>query len=496
MPNPPTSKPESAFICDCDDWVRSACAGEPFYKEHEGKRYCVLHFPGKEKSADFKAALQKKLANKDFDFRGVWFPDEVSFAEFDFTADADFSSATFSAWAIFSPATFSAEANFSRATFSGEVYFGDATFSARANFSHATFSAASFGSATFNAEADFGSATFSAEALFNSATFSKVANFSYATFTAAALFSCVTFSSVTSFDHATFSAKASFNFATSFSAPAFFSYATFSAEADFSSATFSAGSYFSKAAFHDHVKFSGDEKRQAFDPSSSLSLEFASIEKPDRVSFHTLTLHPHWFINIDPRKFDFINVHWSNSGKAKPELETLKSIELASAHRLLGIACRRLAANSEENDRYREASHFRRMALDAERLENWRGFDLRKLNWWYWAASGYGERPFQALMVLLGILLLFALLYTQVGFARWEPKLASEADVAVAKRDEIGAPLKFSRALSYSAGVMTLQKPEPRPATAGAQFFVFLETILGPVQAALLALAIRRKFMR
>ena len=43
---------------------------------------------------------------------------------------------------------------------------------------------------------------------------------------------------------------------------------------------------------------------------------------------------------------------------------------------------------------------------------------------------------------------------------------------------------------------MTLQKPEPRPATGVAQALVMVETILGPVQAALLALAIRRKFMR
>lgn len=51
-------------------------------------------------------------------------------------------------------------------------------------------------------------------------------------------------------------------------------------------------------------------------------------------------------------------------------------------------------------------------------------------------------------------------------------------------------------ALTYSAGVMTLQKPEPRPATRLARGLVLLETILGPLQAALLALAIRRKFMR
>ncbi|HSE21377.1 MAG TPA: hypothetical protein VLB68_06945, partial [Pyrinomonadaceae bacterium] len=190
------------------------------------------------------------------------------------------------------------------------------------------------------------------------------------------------------------------------------------------------------------------------------------------------------------------NVHWNNSGEAKPEIKLLKRNKVAAPHRLLAIASRRLAANAEDNNRYREASHFRRMAMDAERLETWGGFDFRRLNWWYWLASGYGERPFQALLVLMGILILFGLLYTQVGFSRWEPRLASEADVATSRKDEVGAPLKFSRALTYSAAVMTLQRPEPKPATTAAQTLVLLETILGPVQAALLALAIRRKFMR
>src|SRR5436189_3028170 len=67
------SEPQPTIVCACEGWMRSACAGEPFYKEHEGNRYCVLHFPGKEKSADFEKALQRKLENEDFDFRGVWF---------------------------------------------------------------------------------------------------------------------------------------------------------------------------------------------------------------------------------------------------------------------------------------------------------------------------------------------------------------------------------------------------------------------------------------
>jgi len=41
------------FHCECEEGMESACIGEPFYKEWQGKRYCVLHFPGQEKARDF-----------------------------------------------------------------------------------------------------------------------------------------------------------------------------------------------------------------------------------------------------------------------------------------------------------------------------------------------------------------------------------------------------------------------------------------------------------
>jgi hypothetical protein len=464
MPDSPTPEPESDFVCDCKRSVRSACAAEPFYKEHESKRYCVLHFPSKEKSADFEKALQRKLDNKDFNFRGAWFPEDGSFVEFDFSAKADFHSVTFSEKADFSHATFSAEADFSSATFNANASFSSATFSARADFSYATFSAAA-------------------------------ANFRYATFSAKAFFGGATFTGKADFVYATFSAKANFGSAT-FSAEAFFGSATFSAEAFFGSATFSADADFRLAIFADHVNFGGREE-EGGNPilTSSLVLQFARIEKPEHVSFHTLTLRPHWFVNIDARRFDFTNVNWGGRN-VNEEIQSLKNKGGASPHRFLAIACRHLAVNSEENNRYEEASKFRYMAMDARRLESWRGFAPWRLSWWYWLASGYGERIFRAFVVLLGIWFVAGLLYTRVGFARWEPRLVNETDAITASRDTIGAPLNFRRALTYSAGVLTFQRPEPRPATTAAQTVVLLETILGPVQAALLALAIRRKFMR
>src|SRR5437016_3677571 len=137
----PTSEPESAFVCDCEEQVRTACAGEPFYREHEGKRYCVLHFPGKEKRAAFVTALKRKLENQDFNFRGVWFPDDVSFKRLTFTAAADFSFATFSAAANFRHAKFNATGNFIFATFGSAAEFNATEFSADANFISARFSA-------------------------------------------------------------------------------------------------------------------------------------------------------------------------------------------------------------------------------------------------------------------------------------------------------------------------------------------------------------------
>jgi hypothetical protein len=112
--------------------------------------------------------------------------------------------------------------------------------------------------------------------------------------------------------------------------------------------------------------------------------------------------------------------------------------------------------------------------------------------------SGYGERVRRAFGVLLVIWLLFALIYWKAADESWwQPKQPS-AILSVKPDATRATPIKLtaSDALLYSAGVMALQKPEPAPANKRAKLLVLMETIFGPVQAALLALAIRRKFMR
>jgi hypothetical protein len=271
---------EPLFVCECkEEWMRSACEGKPFYKEHEGKRYCVLHYPGKEKAADFDIAFRKKLEAKNFNFRGVWFPEAVNFNGFEFSGAANFFSVT----------------------------------------------------------------------------------------------------------------------------------------------------------FKDQVRFSGNH---SFGDQSALDLQLARIEKPERLSFHTVTLRP-----------------------------------------------------------YEEASTFRYWAMDLARHHKWAGLVFWKTDWLhvlYWTVSGYGERILRAFGCLLGVLIIFALLYTQVGFTQ----SANANAASTTSVDNVGHPLALSRAITYSLGVMRLQRPEPRPLTSWVHALVTLEMILGPVQAALLGLAIRRKFMR
>src|SRR5215216_3019266 len=121
----------------CDAWAPSVCAGEPLYARYEGRNYCVLHFPAKDKIDDFDQALQRKIKNKDFNFTLVWFPPGPSFRGFEFSAVANFRYATFSRAIDFSGCTFSAGADFSDTAFRAPANFSDARFSGAVFFDRA-----------------------------------------------------------------------------------------------------------------------------------------------------------------------------------------------------------------------------------------------------------------------------------------------------------------------------------------------------------------------
>jgi uncharacterized protein YjbI with pentapeptide repeats len=563
---------------DCIERSLGACKGEPFFGEHEGKRYCVLHFPDAAKNDAFEIAVQRKLESKDFNYQGVWFPNGGRFSGLDIDKPVDFSFAVFNDRASFYSTTFRAEVKFRSATFTEDASFGGAIFAEKVGFESATFrKKADFNQAKFEAYASFWRCTFAGPAEFRDTVFRQTASFWPTTFKSTASFYNASFV-WGNFGSSKFEEKAVFSrcefgvadfVGTSFSDDADFSSSKFDGMANFISATFDSAlqlnmsafvsearfrmatfngkADFSYTVFKGIVSFSAEHGIGGFGTNAACDFRHVRFESPRQVSFHGLTLRPHWFLILDPREFEFIDVKWigqlrrrfidieignlrkreelerkqaaNNRAKRLRELELfgdqvaveeLKEEEVEAARieaselnqrdarfcRLLSLACRQLAVNAEENHRYDQGSDFRFWSMELQRKDGWkaRGKIIGILHTLYRYLSGYGEKIGLALGWLVGIWILFAVLYTQVGFAH--PPSPPAPAAAVYTTDEVGMPQRLNKAFGYSLGVITLQRPDPRPLTTTAWSLVLAETVLGPIQAALLILAVRRRFMR
>lgn len=201
---------------------------------------------------------------------------------------------------------------------------------------------------------------------------------------------------------------------------------------------------------------------------------------------------------------------------------------------------RRMADNAETNGKYDYASIDRKMAFETEKLERaalrkkWssdlgntfrtevacnplltglkrsfgelgksaKSFPVGVPQFLYRSLSDYGESWWRALVMLFLIWLVFAVLYLSplTSFYRWDTKISDPDEYKKAvnenKIDREGRELKPDEAFTYSFAVMALQKPEPKPLGVFTGSLVLIETVFAPLQLALLALALRRKFMR
>jgi uncharacterized protein YjbI with pentapeptide repeats len=486
----------------------AVCGGN--VEQHSGAHYCLLHLPTNEKDVvEFAETVREMLRRGVSSFRGVWFPEKVLFDVFDLDQPLILTSATFNEEikleskvfkhpVTFDFATFNKPVTFRSASFEGPINFSSARFEAPVTFARAKFQAdANFNSTIFEQDASFSYVVegdlkhrteFEAKADFSQARFRKRADFRGVTVKTEANFYDAKFSSITNFDEAEFKGIANFD-AVTFEGGINFNSATFDGICNvrgasfeyrvfFDDTSFKGDANFNLTSFKDSVRFKG---KDVFHPTSTPNFKEAKFHNPELVSFHSVSLRPYWFVDVNASEFDMVNVDWNWPHLSiEQEIQGLvnRHKDVKSPYPLLGIACWNLAVNAEEKHRYEEASRFRYLAMEARR----RSTSLRKsspamLHWLYWLLSGYGERILQAFGVLIGIWVLFACIY------------------AATLNDKEGKPLRW-RALTYSASVIMLQKPEPVPTTPGLHGLVILETVLGPVQAALLALAIRRKFMR
>jgi len=318
---------------------------------------------------------------------------------------------------------------------------------------------------------DFSRARFSGEADFREATHKVGATFRGANFEKKAIFHGANFEGITSFFDSTFKGQAHF------------SVVNFE-EVSFEDAAFKERAYFDRAAFKQETYFRGFETF-----SHGADFQFARIDKPELFSFHRVRLRPSWFINVDPREFDFTDVQWP--GQPDGPKVTLgdeywslrdRNIHLSyNPYALLSQVCRRLSAHAEDNREYPLANEFHYWSMDALRKQGWRSLGL--IGILYWALSGYGVRAARAWWVLVAMWAAFTVLYVLVEPSEFK---------------EFGQGIRYLwQAAVYSLLALVRLNPEPRPEESGVfQFLVGLEGILGPLQIALLALAIRRKVMR
>lgn len=144
------------------------------------------------------------------------------------------------------------------------------------------------------------------------------------------------------------------------------------------------------------------------------------------------------------------------------------------------------------------------MAMESKRLEyRWQG-RFWTLSWWYPLSSDYGENWSRAFLILVGILVMFSVFYNS-PYANFDMSEKKQANTVVKEEiDKSVEPQKTPEfykmnnleGFVHSLYVAALQHPEPKTDDATTRLFVILETLFAPLQAALLALAIRRKFMR
>ncbi|QBR01516.1 pentapeptide repeat-containing protein [Paraburkholderia pallida] len=431
----------NTFQCSADHRSRTACQGEGFFREHEGKRYCVLHCPCDDKGESFLGAVKRKISAHDWNFHGVWFSEAIDlFREQEATGMVDFSNAKFRGYVDFSKCRILADSS---------ILFIATEFHDRAMF----------------VDTRFGN-----EVSFNYVEFADGANF----------------------EDARFEGHAGF-YETRGKGELYFVRATLESGLTVRSPQFAGEICFRHASLSGPIEVSGTDRSTLL--AQRLDLWGAIIATPESVTFKECRLRSDWFRLVDPSRFRFLDVRW-DIAPARMLVKDSWYRELGEpGHEALSAVHRALAANAEEHLRFDEASRFRYAAFDSMRLRLFHGWAIWDVRWWYWALSGYGERAGRALSILLGIWVVFAGLYMLpgVGFERWEVKAANEKEAISAQPDVHGAPLGFTSALIHSLEVMSFQKPSPNPASPPAHALVALEGILGPLQAALFALAIRRK---
>jgi uncharacterized protein YjbI with pentapeptide repeats len=503
----------------------------------------------------FESAVQKRLREGKHLFQGVWFPNpfdlghaasvlqSADFREATFTRQAHFKDASFEGGATFEEAHFESACAFDGAKFKSKTSFRQARFDQHTTFEHATFALSA-------GRVDFNDATFSGTVSFAKANVRADLNFSRSSFLASVDFSGSELESKLFFTDCSFDSQAHFSMNRSkvgsivrFTGAHFRGQielkdinVTRGSQIDFSESVISAGLNVSGGTWHrDEAKRSSiqpaassshrlssltvalkqlisdapssisrlffrkefpiqQSSQDSQEPKGELRFAHARIDKPEAVTFQRVRLTPSWFTNTEVRKMTLRGVSWYGWNGAPwssaVEIDHLAQKRESDSYESIAITYRQLAINAAENHRYQEASDFRFAAMDVPRHRSAKDANILGLHWWYWLMSGYGERVGRAFAVLMFVVVLFAFIYMHLPFE------GSNSASPTSQPATGFVTMTFPEALLYSARSASLREPTPHPASLRGKLAVAAESTFAPIQAALLLLAVRRRFTR
>lgn len=489
----------------------------------EGEEYCALHLRSDEKPfAEFVREVRESIDNPvddSYDLIGAYFPKNTPLLFFynlldEFDQALDLRLATFACPVTFYDRTFQAEPRFDGAEFLEYADFRAAEFIAGVEFGGAHFSAGfTADAARFVATASFTLATFDGIASFKGAKFETGANFIESTFNDAAWFELTEFNGALSADNAAFNNGVAFTGAKiggenviltdypseypvsfvecSFDGKSDFGGAEFRQKTDFMSARFKERAIFSRTIFKQWVGF-----RYAFFDRSALfrgtkfekgaSLTAVACGSPTLMQFMDhVDLSQVELAESDVSRWSFQSVEWRPLtrplvgpwgrqkciGVADEEISTHKTL---AAPETLQVLYRRLQDNYENAHGYGTAGDFHIGAMESRR----RDLKLTDASWWllsvYRFVSLYGERWFWALGLLVGLFL-------------------GSSALVVALSNDVG----FLLALNNCLRIVTFQSNLLlKPVNSLGAWGETALRIVGPVQIAILALAVRRQSQR
>ncbi len=518
-------------------------SAEPVVYSEDSSHYCVFHAPTDKKgmpTEDFYAAVRKKISLEAYtpsgghNFSGTIFPGDIdfskttisrttgkinfreciftgktSFKELKFRSPIDFTKSTFKNTvsffnttfqqaALFVDVGFEGEANFSHASFSGitdfintcfktNCIFRWATISTECDFSRATFDGklefheahvdgkAIFKEAAFNATVDFHLTEFKGNTSFSLSTFKGEATFVQAIFRGETVFNNTTFSDAARFHESSFNDSMSFRDA-HFLSIANFSWCAFFKTATFISTVFDKGCDFSNATFNGNGKFFNcmfTEKTLFTDLQSISELRFSTLDL-GVVNLLGTPLNNIWFQELKCPKLNK-EYRYQIPQEDEPNMYTRANDFYRQMKR---------HHKDRQNDAEASLWHFSEKEAQLKHSQSLSDnrFLLAMLKA-YRISSRYGENPLQAMKVLsLLLIALFVCLLCGV-FIQYGTSLVITKDCIA----------KFF--LTFFQYILLL-RPEWTPPKEFEIIALIISRLLIPIQAALLAFAIRNKFMR